>query len=56
LSRHLYRARNRIERFFNRIKQWQRIATRYDRLAENLLAFVKLTAVRVCLCVDESAP
>jgi transposase len=55
-SRHLYRARNRIEGFFNRIKQWQRIATRYDRLAENLLAFVKLTAVRVWLCVDESTP
>ena len=32
----LYRARNRIERFFNRIKQCRRIATRYDKLAENL--------------------
>jgi transposase len=43
----LYRARNRIERFFNRIKQCRRIATRYDKLAENFLAFVKLAAIRL---------
>ncbi len=33
-SKHLYRARNLVERFFNRIKQFRRIATRYDKLAE----------------------
>jgi transposase len=32
-SPHLYRARNRIERFFNKIKHCRRIATRYDKLA-----------------------
>ena len=32
-SPHLYRARNQVERFFNRIKQCRRVATRYDRLA-----------------------
>ena len=32
-SPHLYRARNLVERFFNRIKQCRRIATRYDKLA-----------------------
>ncbi len=37
---HLYRARNRIERFFNKIKHCRRIATRYDKLAANYLAFV----------------
>jgi transposase len=31
-SRYLYRARNRVERFFNRIKQCRRVATRYDGL------------------------
>jgi transposase len=34
-SPYLYRARNRVERFFNRIKQCRRVATRYDRLATN---------------------
>jgi transposase len=34
----LYRARNRVERFFNRIKQCRRVATRYDKLAANYLA------------------
>jgi hypothetical protein len=43
----LYRARNRIERFFNRIKQCRRVATRYDRLAANYLAFVQLASIRL---------
>ena len=34
-SPYLYRARNQVERFFNRIKQCRRVATRYDRLAAN---------------------
>jgi hypothetical protein len=33
---------NRVERFFNRIKQCRRVATRYDKLAANYLAFVQL--------------
>ena len=41
-SPHLYRARNLVERFFNKIKQCRRIATRYDKLAANYLAFVQL--------------
>ena len=45
-SPYLYRARNLIERFFNKIKQCRRIATRYDKLAANYLAFVKLAAIR----------
>ena len=39
-SRYLYRARNRVERFFNRIKQCRRVATRYDKPAANYLDFV----------------
>jgi hypothetical protein len=39
-SPYLYRARNLIERFFNKIKQCRRIATRYDKLAANYLAFM----------------
>ena len=48
-SKHLYKARNLVERFFNRIKQFRRIATLYDKLAENFLAAVELAAVRVWL-------
>jgi transposase len=48
-SPYLYRARNLVERFFNRIKQCRRVATRYDKLAANYLAFIKLAAIRVWL-------
>lgn len=48
-SKHLYKARNLVERFFNRIKRFRRIATRYDKLAENFLAAVKLASIRVWL-------
>jgi transposase len=41
-SRYLHRARNQVGRFFNRIKQCGRVATLYDRLAANHLAFVSL--------------
>ena len=34
-----------IERFFNKIKQCRRVATRYDKLAANYLAFVKLALI-----------
>jgi transposase len=37
-SPYLYRARNLVERFFNKIKQYRRVATRYDKLAANYLA------------------
>jgi transposase len=46
---YLYRARNLIERFFNKIKQCRRVATRYDKLAANYLAFVKLASIRIWL-------
>ena len=34
-SPYLYRARNLVERFFNKLKQCRRVATRYDKLAAN---------------------
>ena len=54
-SPYLYRARNLIERFFNKIKQCRRVATRYDKLAANYLATIATGAaqrqVRPCpLC------
>jgi transposase len=52
-SPHLCRARNCIERFFNKIKHCRRIATRYDKLAANYLAFVQLASIRLWLRVYE---
>ena len=40
----LYRGRNAIERMFGRLKDFRRIAMRYDRLATNFLAAVCLAA------------
>lgn len=41
-DRHLYEDRNRVERFFNRIKQFRRIATRYEKLARNDFSLLNL--------------
>jgi transposase len=38
----LYRERNRIERCFNKLKHFRRLATRYDRRAIHFLAFLCL--------------
>ena len=54
LQPHLYRARNLVERFFNKIKQCWRIATRYDKLAANYVGFVQLASIRLWLRVNES--
>ena len=43
----VYRQRNLVERFFNRIKHFRGIATRYDKRPENFLAAVKLVAARL---------
>ena len=43
----LYRQRNLVERFFNRIKQFRGIATRYDKDAANYLAAIKLVCIRL---------
>jgi transposase len=40
----LYRQRNRIERFFNKIKNFRRIATRYDKLRRSFFAALHLVA------------
>lgn len=53
-SLYLYRARNLVERFFNKIKHCRRVATRYDKLAANYLAFVQLASIRLWLRVNES--
>jgi transposase len=42
----IYALRNRIERFFNRLKNSRRVATRYDKLSESFVAFVLLAGIR----------
>jgi transposase len=53
-SKRLYRERNLIERFFNKLKHFRRAATRYEKLAANYLAMLKIASVRLWLRVNES--
>ncbi|AIA48119.1 transposase (IS4 family) protein [Serratia sp. FS14] len=46
LDRDAYRNRNVVERCFGRLKEYRRIATRYDKTARNYLAMVKLDCIR----------
>jgi transposase len=43
----VYSLRNRIERFFNRLKNSRRVATRFDKLVESFAAFVLLATIRI---------
>ena len=45
----LYRYRNRVERFFNKLKHFRAVATRYEKHASNYLALIKLAATRIWL-------
>jgi transposase len=42
-----YKDRNRVERMFNRLKQFRRIATRYDKTAVSFLNFLALAAAKL---------
>lgn len=44
-----YKDRNRIERMFNRLKQFRRIATRYDKTALSFIGFLCLAAAKLWL-------
>ena len=50
----LYRERNRIERFLNRIKHFRRVATRFEKHAQNYLAMIKLASIRIWMRHNES--
>ena len=50
----LYRYRNLVERFFNKLKHFRAVATRYDKLPENYLASVKLASIRIWMRSNES--
>ena len=48
-DRHAYRERHLIECFFSRLKQFRRIATRYEKLARNFLSMLNLAAAYIWL-------
>ena len=50
----LYRSRNLIERFFNKLKHFRAVATRYEKHDANYLALVKLAAARIWMRNYES--
>jgi transposase len=50
----LYRYRNLIERFFNKLKHFRAIATRYDKRDDNFLASIQLASIRIWLRHNES--
>jgi len=53
-SSFLYRYRNLVERFFNRIKHFRAIATRFEKHADNYLALVKLASAKIWMRFYES--
>jgi len=48
-DRAIYRTRNVVERLINRLKHFRRVATRYEKRAENYLAMLKLAAIKIWL-------
>ena len=44
-----YKDRNLVERFFSKVKQYRRVATRYEKTARNFLAFVHLASIMILL-------
>jgi transposase len=45
----LYKLREKVERFFNTLKQFRRIATRYEKLSQTFLAFIHLVAAWIMI-------
>ena len=48
-DKHLYKERNLAERFINRIKQYRRVATRYEKTARNFMGFIHVASIMVLL-------
>jgi transposase len=49
IDRERYKDRNLAERFWNKIKHYRRVATRYEKTARNFLAFVHVASIMVLL-------
>jgi len=46
---HLYKERNLVERLFNKLKHYRRIASRYDKTAVSFLSFVQIGGIALLL-------
>jgi transposase len=51
LNRETYKRRNQIERMFNKLKNWRRVATPYDKTASSFLAFVSIASFKIWIPV-----
>ena len=47
----IYKQRNRIERMFGRLKDWRRIATRYDRCAHTFMSAIAIAATEDAIVI-----
>ena len=54
LNRRLYGKRNLVERFFNKLKHFRAVATRYDKRDDNYLASVQLASIRIWMRFNDS--
>jgi transposase len=45
----LYKERNQVERLFNKLKHWRRVATRYDKTASAFMGFILIAAITLWL-------
>ncbi|MBS0273806.1 MAG: IS5 family transposase [Proteobacteria bacterium] len=52
-NKRLYRKRNLVERFFNKLKHFRAVATRYDKRDDNYLASIKLASARIWMRFNE---
>ena len=55
-DRAAYRARNQVERLFNRLKQFRRLATRHEKRAANYLAMLHLGAILIWINAFADTP
>jgi transposase len=53
-NRRIYKKRNAVERFFNKLKHFRAVATRYDKRDDNFLASVQLASLRIWMRFNES--
>lgn len=53
-SKRVYKRRNLVERFFNKLKHYRAIATRFDKHDANFMATIKLAALRIWMRFNES--
>jgi transposase len=49
IDRDRYKDRNLVERYWSKIKQYRRVATRYEKKAQNFLAFVHIASIMILL-------